>query len=111
MSKEINTIGVLTSGGDAPGMNAAIRAVVRCGIDAGFEVWGIERGYEGLLDGELRLMDRSSVGDILHRGGTLLKTARSERFRDPDWIKKGADLLKEKGIVEFSKDDKNGSSK
>ena len=91
-------IGVLTSGGDAPGMNAAIRAVVRCGIDAGFEVWGIERGYEGLLDGELRLMDRSSVGDILHRGGTLLKTARSERFRDPDWIKKGADLLKEKGI-------------
>ena len=91
-------IGVLTSGGDAPGMNAAIRAVVRCGIDAGFEVWGIERGYEGLLDGELRLMDRSSVGDILHRGGTLLKTARSERFREPDWIKSGAELLKEKGI-------------
>ena len=55
-------IGVLTSGGDAPGMNAAIRAVVRCGIDAGFEVWGIERGYEGLLDGELRQLDRSSVG-------------------------------------------------
>ena len=57
-------IGVLTSGGDSPGMNAAIRAVVRCGIDAGFEVWGIERGFEGLLDGELRVMDRSSVGDI-----------------------------------------------
>lgn len=91
-------IGVLTSGGDAPGMNASIRAVVRCGIDAGFEVWGIEKGYEGLLDGEYRLMDRSSVGDILHRGGTLLKTARSERFRDPKWIEKGANLLKEKDI-------------
>ena len=71
-------IGVLTSGGDSPGMNAAIRAVVRCGIDAGIEVYGIERGYEGLLDGDIRQMDRSSVGDILHRGGTILKTARSE---------------------------------
>ena len=60
-------IGILTSGGDSPGMNAAIRAVVRCGIDAGLEVWGIERGYEGLLDGEIKRMDRSSVGDILHR--------------------------------------------
>lgn len=75
-------------------MNAAIRAVVRCGIDAGFEVWGIERGFEGLLDGELRVMDRSSVGDILHRGGTVLKTARSERFMEDRWIDKAADLLK-----------------
>ncbi len=87
-------IGVLTSGGDSPGMNAAIRAVVRCGIDAGFEVWGLERGFEGLLDGELRVMDRSSVGDILHRGGTVLKTARSERFMEDRWIDKAADLLK-----------------
>ena len=87
-------IGVLTSGGDSPGMNAAIIAVVRCGIDAGFEVWGIERGFEGLLDGELRVMDRSSVGDILHRGGTVLKTARSERFMEDRWIDKAADLLK-----------------
>lgn len=87
-------IGVLTSGGDSPGMNAAIRAVVRCGIDAGFEVWCIERGFEGLLDGELRVMDRSSVGDILHRGGTVLKTARSERFMEDRWIDKAADLLK-----------------
>ncbi len=87
-------IGVLTSGGDSPGMNAAIRAVVRCGIDAGFEVWGIERGFEGLLDGELRVMDRSSVGDILHRGGTVLKTARSERFMEDRRIDKAADLLK-----------------
>lgn len=91
-------IGVLTSGGDAPGMNAAIRAVVRCGINAGFEVWGIERGYEGLLDGDIRKMELSSVGEILHRGGTLLKTARSERFRDPVWIDKAAEFLKEKGI-------------
>lgn len=74
-------------------MNAAIRAVVRCGIDAGFEVWGIERGFEGLLDGELRVMDRSSVGDILHRGGTILKTARSERFMEDRWIDKAAELL------------------
>ena len=87
-------IGVLTSGGDSPGMNAAIRAVVRCGIDAGFEVWGIERGFEGLLDGELRVMDRSSVGDILHRGGTVLKTARSDRFMEDRWIDMAADLLK-----------------
>lgn len=91
-------IGVLTSGGDSPGMNAAIRAVVRCGIDAGLEVWGIERGYEGLLDGEIRLMDRSSVGDILHRGGTILKTARSERFRQEKWIDRAAEILDTFGI-------------
>ncbi len=91
-------IGVLTSGGDAPGMNAAIRAVVRCGIDAGLEVWGIDRGYEGLLDGDIKKLDRSSVGDILHRGGTILKTARSERFREPVWIDKAAETLKDIGI-------------
>lgn len=91
-------IGVLTSGGDAPGMNAAIRAVVRCGIDAGFEVWGIEKGYEGLLDGELRQLDRSSVGDILHRGGTILKTARSERFMEAKWIDKAVEMLHTFGI-------------
>ncbi|MDO4860514.1 MAG: 6-phosphofructokinase, partial [Bacillota bacterium] len=73
-------IGVLTSGGDSPGMNAAIRAVVRCGIEAGLEVYGIERGYEGLIDGDIKPLDLASVGDILHRGGTFLKTARSERF-------------------------------
>ena len=79
-------------------MNAAIRAVVRCGINAGLEVWGIERGYEGLLDRDIRKMELSSVGEILHRGGTLLKTARSERFRDPVWIDKAAEFLKEEGI-------------
>ena len=91
-------IAVLTSGGDAPGMNAAIRAVVRCGISAGFEVFGIERGYEGLLDKDIRKMELNSVGDILHRGGTLLKTARSERFRDPVWVDKAAEFLKDEGI-------------
>ncbi len=86
-------IGVLTSGGDAPGMNAAIRAVVRCGIDAGFEVYGIKRGYEGLLDGEIEQMNLSSVGDILHRGGTILKTARSERFSTEEGVKRSKVIL------------------
>lgn len=91
-------IGVLTSGGDAPGMNAAIRAVVRCGIDAGFEVYGIKRGYEGLLDGEIKQMNLSSVGDILHRGGTILKTARSERFSTEEGVKRSKVILDTFGI-------------
>lgn len=91
-------IGVLTSGGDAPGMNAAIRAVVRCGIDAGFEVYGIKRGYEGLLDGEIKQMSLSSVGDILHRGGTILKTARSERFSTEEGVKRSKVILDTFGI-------------
>ena len=74
-------IGVLTSGGDSPGMNAAVRAVVRKGLSMGMEVYGIQRGYEGLLDGEIQKMEWSSVGDILQRGGTILRTARSDRFR------------------------------
>lgn len=91
-------IGVLTSGGDAPGMNAAIRAVVRCGIDVGFEVYGIKRGYEGLLDGEIEQMNLSSVGDILHRGGTILKTARSERFSTEEGVKRAKIILDTFGI-------------
>lgn len=87
-------IGVLTSGGDSPGMNAAIRAVVRCAIDRGMEVYGIHRGYEGLLDGEIYPMDRSSVGDILHRGGTILKTARSERFQTEEGVGRAAEMLR-----------------
>jgi len=77
-------IGVLTSGGDAPGMNAAIRAVVRRAISLGVKVYGIRRGYEGLLDGEMYPMNVSSVADIIHRGGTILHTARSKRFRLPE---------------------------
>lgn len=73
-------IGILTSGGDAPGMNAAVRAAVRKGLSLGMEVYGIERGYEGLLDGDIKKMEWKSVGDILQRGGTILRTARSERF-------------------------------
>lgn len=91
-------IGVLTSGGDAPGMNAAIRAVVRCGIDAGMDVYGIKRGYEGLLDGEIEQMSLSSVGDILHRGGTILKTARSERFSTEEGVKRAKIILDTFGI-------------
>ena len=91
-------IGVLTSGGDAPGMNAAIRAVVRCGIDVGFDVYGIKRGYEGLLDGEIKQMSLSSVGDILHRGGTILKTARSERFSTEEGVKRAKVILDTFGI-------------
>ena len=91
-------IGILTSGGDSPGMNAAIRAAVRCGIEAGMEVYGIYRGYEGLLDGEIRQLDRSSVGDILQRGGTILKTARSERFRTEEGMNKAVEILKTFGI-------------
>ena len=91
-------IGVLTSGGDAPGMNAAIRAVVRCGIDAGMEVYGIKRGFDGLLDGEIEQMSLSSVGDILHRGGTVLKTARSERFSAEEGVKRAKVILGTFGI-------------
>ncbi|MDI3297915.1 MAG: 6-phosphofructokinase [Bacillota bacterium] len=77
-------IGVLTSGGDAPGMNAAIRAVVRKGIYEGLEVFGIEHGYAGLIRGEFQPLDRRSVADIIHRGGTILFTARSEAFKSPE---------------------------
>ncbi len=91
-------IGVLTSGGDAPGMNAAVRAVVRCGIDRGMEVYGIERGFEGLMEGAVKEMDMSSVGDILHRGGTILHTARSERFRTEEGQIHAANVLDAFGI-------------
>ena len=91
-------IGVLTSGGDAPGMNAAVRAAVRCGIDKGMEVYGIKRGYEGLLDGEITKMEWHSVGDILQRGGTILRTARSPRFHEANWVDHGARILDAFGI-------------
>ena len=91
-------IGILTSGGDSPGMNAAIRAVVRCGIAEGMEVYGIHRGYEGLLAGDAVPMDRSDVGDILHRGGTILKTARSRHFMEPDGPAKALQAMEKLGI-------------
>jgi len=94
----VKRIGILTSGGDSPGMNAAIRAVVRCGIEEGMEVYGIYRGYEGLLDGEIEELDRNSVGDILHRGGTILKTARSEKFRTKEGQLHAVQMLETFGI-------------
>lgn len=91
-------IGVLTSGGDAPGMNAAVRSVVRCGLDLGMEVYGIRRGFEGLIEGAIKEMDMSSVGDILHRGGTILRTARSERFMTDEGQKHAINVLSAFGI-------------
>lgn len=73
-------LAVLTSGGDAPGMNAAVRAVVRAGLEFGMDVWGIERGYAGMLDGQFLRLDQGAVGNIIQRGGTVLRTARSEEF-------------------------------
>lgn len=91
-------IGVLTSGGDAPGMNAAVRSVVRCGLNMGMEVYGIQRGYEGMIEGSIKEMTMSSVGDILHRGGTILRTARSERFRTEEGQQQAANVLSAFGI-------------
>jgi len=94
----MKTIGVLTSGGDAPGMNAAIRAVVRMGIYKGMKVLGIERGYNGLIRGDIKEMDMGSVGDIIHRGGTVLKTARCEEFRTQTGQEKALKTIKDYGI-------------
>lgn len=82
--KRIGNIGVFTSGGDSPGMNAAIRAVVRTGIWEGFDMFGIYRGYEGMIDGQIEPLYSHSVSNIIQRGGTILKTARSKRFMTPE---------------------------
>ena len=91
-------IGVFTSGGDSPGMNACLRAVVRTGIHMGLEVYGIYRGYEGMIEGDMELLDNHFVSGIIQRGGTVLKTARSEEFRTPEGRKKAYAALKTKGI-------------
>ena len=91
----INKIGVLTSGGDAPGMNAAIRGVTRYAIEKGLEVTGIIRGYEGLLSHEIMPLNRRSVGAIIHRGGTMLRTARCLEFLEEETQKKAADYIRE----------------
>ncbi len=95
---EIKTIGVLTSGGDAPGMNAAIRAVVRAAIAHGLNVKGIRRGYVGLLNEEIIDMDFRSVSEIMRVGGTILYTARSKEFMTPEGQQKGVQILKKHGI-------------
>lgn len=98
MANKVKTIGVLTSGGDAPGMNAAIRAVVRTGIAKGLNVKGIMRGYAGLLKEEIVDMDSRSVSDIIQRGGTILYTARCSEFRTEEGQKLGAEICRKHGI-------------
>jgi 6-phosphofructokinase 1 len=90
---KIKNIAVLTSGGDAPGMNAAIRAVVRAGIYYDLNVFGVYRGYEGLINGDFLPMERKSVANIIQRGGTILKTARSDEFRTPEGRRKAHGML------------------
>lgn len=94
----IKTIGVLTSGGDAPGMNAAVRAVVRTAISSGLKVKGIMRGYNGLIEGEIVDMDIRSVSEIIHRGGTMLYTARSPRFKTEEGMQAAVENCKKHGI-------------
>lgn len=98
MAKEVKTIGVLTSGGDAPGMNAAIRAVVRQALSKGLKVKGIKRGYAGLLQEEIIDMQAIDVADIIQRGGTILQTARCMEFTTPEGQQKGAEICKKHGI-------------
>ncbi len=96
--RKVTKIGVLTSGGDAPGMNAAIRAVVRTGIYNGIEVYGIVRGYQGMIDGDISKMESKSVANIIQRGGTILKTARCKEFFTYEGREKAYQHLKNIGI-------------
>lgn len=98
MAGKISTIGILTSGGDAPGMNATIRAVTRTALSQGVKVKGIRRGYSGLLDEDIIDLDAKAVSDTIQKGGTILYTARCHRFREAEWQKKGAQICKEHGI-------------
>lgn len=94
----IKKIGILTSGGDGPGMNAAIRSVVRCALNNGLEADGIMRGYAGLIDGDIVAMNHRSVSNIVNRGGTILKTARSKEFATVEGREKAALILRSRGI-------------
>lgn len=98
MAKNVTVIGVLTSGGDAPGMNAAVRAVVRTAIDMGIKCYGIRRGYNGLIEGDIVEMTLRDVSDIIHRGGTVLYTARSPMFKTEEGMKLAIDNCKKFGI-------------
>ena len=98
MAKEVKTIGVLTSGGDAPGMNAAIRSVVRVALARGLKVKGIKKGYQGLLNEEIFDMNAHDVSDIIQRGGTVLGTARCLEFKTLEGQQKGADICRKHGI-------------
>jgi len=98
MKNKVTRIGVLSSGGDSPGMNACIRAVVRTGIYHGLEVYGIMRGYSGMLDDDIVKMESRSVANIIQRGGTILKTSRCKEFFTPEGRKKAYENLKKHGI-------------
>src|ERR1044071_6662775 len=98
METKVSRIAVLTAGGDAPGMNAAVRAVVRTGLYNGLEVYGVMRGYQGLVEDDMMKMQSRSVANIIQRGGTILKTARCKEFYTPEGRKKGYDVLKKRGI-------------
>lgn len=98
MKKKITKIGILSSGGDSPGMNAAIRAVVRTGIYHGLEVYGIMRGYSGMVEDEIIKMESRSVANIIQRGGTILKTARCKEFFQAEGRKRAYENLKKRGI-------------
>jgi 6-phosphofructokinase 1 len=94
----VKSIAVLTSGGDSQGMNAAVRAVVRSALFYGLEVYGVQRGYQGLINGDFRKMDLRSVGDIIQRGGTVLQTARCKEFMTPEGQRVAAENLRSRGI-------------
>ncbi len=96
--KKIKKIGILTSGGDAPGMNAAVRAVVRAGIDKGLHIYGIRRGYSGLISGDIFEMNLRSVCDIINRGGTVLYTARCPEFKTEEGMAKAIETCRKVGI-------------
>src|SRR6478736_3261785 len=97
-AKKVTKIGVLTSGGDAPGMNAAVRAVVRTGIYHGLEIFGVMRGYSGMIEDDIFEMNSRSVANIIQRGGTILKTARSKEFFEYEGRKKAVANLEKRGI-------------
>ena len=98
MAKEVNTIGVLTSGGDAPGMNPAVRAVVRTACQRGIKVYGVDRGYTGLINGDIHEMNLRSVSDIITRGGTILYSARCPEFKTEEGLQKAVSTCKKFGI-------------
>ena len=95
---KVKRIGVLTSGGDAPGMNAAVRSVVRAALHHGLEVYGIRRGWNGLINGDIERLDEKSVTRIINKGGTILYTARSKEFMTPEGQQKAASVCKFLGL-------------
>lgn len=98
MAKDIKRIAVFTSGGDAPGMNAAVRAIVRNAFNNDLHIYGIMRGYEGMIDGNIKRLETTDVSNIIHRGGTILKTARSQRFMTPEGRKQAYENLVDNDI-------------